>query len=560
MRVERVELGTLDAVVQRAVAESHLSCAAESDDAYGLVDVGPLCGECLRGGSVAGELSFGSIDGALFGGEGVGGDGQQSAAAPADSGVLECLDVVEIDDGVALGGGDDEAVLEGGVVGLEASVHSEGVLVEVIDTADRRRGIGASAAYVVPADEVARIVCAEGADNLVAVGRRVGEIACVALQACAPREGDEAVGRRGAHDVLATENICVLLARREVVPRRGLEVGRRGCEVHEVSHHDAVAFDAHAPRPYVAVEEPRSVLRRLLACLDVFVGHILEQQGVGIAEEAGGSGVTGDLVEEEEAPVVAVGHGQFAVGQGQALEHLVEDLLLVVHQGVGLPLLFAALEEEQGQVCLAQFLHDDVLVGGVEEVVVLQRVVVVEVLSAVVVGHGLLVVGGVDEGLVGGIVNLRVAVDGKGTQAVEPSLCQRVVGIEAEGAGQHVGLPAVLFGLGVAGIACGDRASELVVALRLYHIIYICALRVGELVVEEVCGEAEAHGPQRALPGVVAGRCAAPVGVVRRHLQAVGFMRGVAEDEASHGHILDFVPRDVVGECDLALGVFDEEG
>ena len=127
-----------------------------------------------------------------------------------------------------------------------------------------------------------------------------------------------------------------------------------------------------------------------------------------------------------------------------------------MHQGVGLPLLFAALEEEQGQVGLAQFLHDDVLVGGVEEVVVLQRVVVVEVLSAVVVGHGLLVVGGVDDGLVGGVVNLRVAVDGKGTQAVEPSLCQRVVGIEAEGAGQHVGLPAVLFGLGVAGIACGD--------------------------------------------------------------------------------------------------------
>ena len=37
-------------------------------------------------------------------------------------------------------------------------------------------------------------------------------------------------------------------------------------------------------------------------------------------------------------------------------------------------------------------------------------------------------------------------------------------------------------------------------------------------------------------------------------------MCGIAEDEASHGHVFDFVPGDAVGQCDLALGVFDEEG
>ena len=75
-----------------------------------------------------------------------------------------------------------------------------------------------------------------------------------------------------------------------------------------------------------------------------------------ITQEAGVGGVGGDLVVEEEAPVVAVRHGQFAVAQRQPVEHLFHHSVVVVHQGVGVPFLRAVeplLKELQGQSGLA---------------------------------------------------------------------------------------------------------------------------------------------------------------------------------------------------------------
>ena len=67
----------------------------------------------------------------------------------------------------------------------------------------------------------------------------------------------------------------------------------------------------------------------------------------------------------------------------------------MVHQGTGLPLLFpiqSLLEHLECQCRFSQFLHHHILVRGVEEVVVLEGIVVVEVLPLIEVGNGLVVV------------------------------------------------------------------------------------------------------------------------------------------------------------------------
>ena len=169
-----------------------------------------------------------------------------------------------------------------------------------------------------------------------------------------------------------------------------------------------------------------------------------------------------------------------------------------MHQGVGLPFLRAVkslLEKLQGQCCLAQLLYDHVLIAGVEIVVVLQRIVIVEVAALIEVSHPFLVVVGVDDGVVLCIVLVRVAVDGELTQALKPSRCQRIVGEETERGGQNVGLPTVFLGLGVAGIAGGDAAAQFIVALGLQQLVDVVFLRVGELVPLEEGAVGHAHGP-----------------------------------------------------------------
>ena len=81
------------------------------------------------------------------------------------------------------------------------------------------------------------------------------------------------------------------------------------------------------------------------------------------------------MVVEEEAPVIAVGHCQFSVSQSEPVEDAVLHLLVMVHQCIGLPCFGAMkslLKKLEGKGCLTQFLLDNILVGGVEEVVVLE--------------------------------------------------------------------------------------------------------------------------------------------------------------------------------------------
>ena len=279
--------------------------------------------------------------------------------------------------------------------------------------------------------------------------------------------------------------IGVFVGFAEVCPCGGLQVGRRGQFVHQVGHHHAVSLHSHAAWPDVAVQQPTAIRSGALAGLDVFVSKVFQHQGVRVAQEAGGCGVARDLVVEEHAPVISVGHGQFAVGQSQAAEHFVHDFLVVVHQGVGFPFGILALEEVEGQMGFAQFLHHHVLVGGVEIVVVLQGVVVIQVFADIQVLHGLVVIVRVDDRGIVGIVHVGIAVDGELSQAGEPLRRQRVVGVQSQCAGQDVGLPSVLFRFRVAAEACGDASLQFVVAFRLNHIVYVGLLRVAQFVFQE---------------------------------------------------------------------------
>ena len=281
-----------------------------------------------------------------------------------------------------------------------------------------------------------------------------------------------------------------------------------------------------------------------------------------VAQEAGVGGVGGDLVVEEQAPVVAVRHGQFAIGKCQPVEYLVHYLLIVVHQGIGSPLFRSReflLEEFQGQGCLAKLLHDDVLIGGVEVVVVLECEVVIEVFALVEVANRLLVVFGVYDGVVCGIVLLRIAVDGELPQALEPARSQRVVGEHAQCGSQDVGLPSVLFGLRVACIACGDAALQFVVALGLQQLVDVVLLSIAELVPLEECAIGHRHCPKRTFPDMVGIGDGTPVVAARANLQFVGFVGGVGEDKALHGHLLQVVPRHACRQRHLSPSIFDKE-
>ncbi len=117
---------------------------------------------------------------------------------------------------------------------------------------------------------------------------------------------------------------------------------------------------------------------------------------------------------------------------------------------------------------------------------VLKRVVVVEVLTFIEVGHCCGVVVGVDNCVIRCVVGVRVAVDGKFSQACKPFRGEFVVGEQAEGCSQNVGFPTVLFSFGVALISGGYRAIELIVTFSLHHGFDVAFLSVGEFVPLEI--------------------------------------------------------------------------
>ena len=153
-----------------------------------------------------------------------------------------------------------------------------------------------------------------------------------------------------------------------------------------------------------------------MASLYHLVSKIFEHQRISISEEAGVGGIRCNLVVEEQAPVVAVRHSKFAISESKPVEHFLLYLEVVVHQSVCLPFLFAierCLEEFQGKSSLAKFLDYHILIRGVEIVMVLQGVVVVEILTFVEVGNSSVVVFRVDDGIVVSIILVRIAVDSK---------------------------------------------------------------------------------------------------------------------------------------------------
>ena len=65
----------------------------------------------------------------------------------------------------------------------------------------------------------------------------------------------------------------------------------------------------------------------------------------------------------------------------------------------------------------AQLLHHDILVRSMEVIMVLQCIVVIQVFADVQVLYGGLVIFGVDDRSVLGVIDVRIAIDGKRTQA-----------------------------------------------------------------------------------------------------------------------------------------------
>ena len=153
-----------------------------------------------------------------------------------------------------------------------------------------------------------------------------------------------------------------------------------------------MSFHTHATSAHVSTQQPRTIAGGLLSCLDIFIGKVLEHQRISIPEETGIRRIAGNLVVEKQAPVVTVGHSEFTVGECKPVEHFSLHLFVVVHQCIGLPFLLTIkflLEQFQGESSLAQFLHHHVLIRGVEVVMVLQCIVVVEVLPFVELRYGL---------------------------------------------------------------------------------------------------------------------------------------------------------------------------
>ena len=190
---------------------------------------------------------------------------------------------------------------------------------------------------------------------------------------------------------------------------------------------------------------------------------------------------------------------------------------------------------------------------------VLQGIVVVEVLSAIELVNSLRVVVGVHHRLVLTVATMRIAVDGEQAQPLEPLSCQRIVGEQSQRGSQHIGLPSVLLGFGVASIARGNRTVQFVVAFRFQEFFDVSALRRVQPFPLEKSRIGHTHRPKRTFPNGIACRCGAPVVVARAHLQFVGLVGGIGENQRFHRHIFHISPRHASGQRHLSFGIFHKE-
>ena len=266
-------------------------------------------------------------------------DGQQAALLLENGDVFTRTYIIFIYEGVARRGMEREVEVKGGVVAQQMALHRPLLAVGRDPRLGGRHGVGLAAFHLVPPNEIARVVGLEGNHQVGAPrnkGREVrGEVTGVALQALAPAEAGEMILCGGAHHLLAGQQARLGMALAEGVPAGGAQVGRAPHVVHQPGHHHAVGLHAHAAGADVAAQQPRAVGGGELAVANHLIGPLLQHQRVGIAQHAGHGAVAGELVVEEQAPVVAIGHGQLAVAQSQPPKDAVADLAAVVEEEGG---------------------------------------------------------------------------------------------------------------------------------------------------------------------------------------------------------------------------------
>ena len=180
---------------------------------------------------------------------------------------------------------------------------------------------------------------------------------------------------------------------------------------------------------------------------------------------------------------------------------------MVVHKSICFPLFFSCsseLEYFQSKCCFTKFLHDNILIACVEQVVVLKCVVIIQVLSFIKVSNSLVVVFWVYYCVVVCIIDVRIAVYGKLSQTFEPSWCHFVVREETECCCEYISFPSVLFSLCVACISCRNVTLKFVVAFCLQQgldVAFLCFAQFIPLEVSRICNR---HCPKRTFPNVVA--------------------------------------------------------
>ena len=261
-----------------------------------------------------------------------------------------------------------------------------------------------------------------------------------------------------------------------------------------------MGLHAHATGTYIRPQEERTVSGGLLSLCNTPQTLLFEIERVGISLHAGHRSITRYLIIEEEAPVVAIGHGLLSVGKGEPVENVLCHLVAIVEQGTRSPPLPLTLEETQCQRSLAKFLDHHILIGRMEEVVVLKRPVGIEVRPLVEITDAGCVIVRVDDCRIQSIGRMRITVDGKGTHTLEPMRSQRIIGEETERSGEHIHFPAVLLCFGVTDITRGDVSLQLIVTLCFQQMVDVRLQVVGQPLPLEISSVSHRHRPKTALP------------------------------------------------------------
>ena len=87
--------------------------------------------------------------------------------------------------------------------------------------------------------------------------------------------------------------------------------------VHQLGHQQPMGLYAHAPCTDIRPQKESAIVCGLLSLCNTPQTLLFEIERVGISLHAGHRSITRYLIIEEEAPVVAIGHGLLSVGKGR---------------------------------------------------------------------------------------------------------------------------------------------------------------------------------------------------------------------------------------------------